>query len=144
MPTLKHLTCNVEWSTSNIPLQEFQTSYADGFVETYIAVPAIPTPFSIHLRSHGYIAPGLAMFVYMDGEYQCNRNRTNLKIPDGTAMKKQTSVDFLVRQKEEITADGSFRGKQWRFGTLDIGLSIFLLLVIDRNSLLMIIQSANL
>lgn len=143
MPNLKQLTCHVEWSTSNLPLQEFQTSYADGFVETYIAVPAIPTPFSVHLRSRGYIAPGLAMFVYMDGEYQCNRNRTNLKIPDGTSMKKQTEVEFLVRQKEEITGDGSFRGKQWRFGTLNIGLSILSLLVIDRNSSLMIIHSVN-
>ena len=123
MPNLKQLTCHVEWSSSNIPLQEVQTSYADGYVETYIAVPAIPTTFSVHLLSRGYIAPGLAMFVYMDGEYQCNRNRTNLKIPDGTLIKKVTEIDFVVRQKEEILVDGTFRGKQWQFGELNIGLS---------------------
>ena len=65
MPTLKHLTCNVEWTGSSIALQEFQTTYADGYVETYIAVPPIPTPFSVHLQSNSYIAPGLAMFVYV-------------------------------------------------------------------------------
>ena len=32
-------------------------------METYIAVPEEPTPFSIRLTSKGYIAPGLAMFV---------------------------------------------------------------------------------
>ena len=64
MPTLKQLTCNVEWTGSSLPLQEYHTIYADGYVETFIAVPATPTTFSIHLRSHGYIAPGLAMFVY--------------------------------------------------------------------------------
>lgn len=125
MPTLKNLTCHVEWSSSNIPLQEFETTYADGFVQTYIAVPAIATPFSIHLHSDGYIAPGLAMFVYMDGEYQCNRNRTNLRIPDGNSERKKTEVNFIVRQKEEIMADGTFRGKQWQFGELSVGLSIY-------------------
>ncbi len=115
MPTLKQLTCNVEWSGSNLPLHEYQTIYADGFVETYVAVPPVSTPFSIHLRSHGYIAPGLAMFVYMDGEYQCNRNRSNLKIPSEARTRKQTEIDFHVRQKEELMPDGSFRGKQWKF-----------------------------
>jgi hypothetical protein len=118
MPTLKQITCNVEWSGSKLPLHEYQTVYADGYVETYVAVPSVPTPFSIHLRSHGYIAPGLAMFVYMDGDYQCNRNRSNLKIPSEARTWKQTEVDFQVRQKEELMPDGSFSGKQWRFEPL--------------------------
>lgn len=67
MPTLKQLTCNVEWTGSKLPLREYHTIYADGYVETYIPVPSTPTPFSIHLRSHGYIAPGIAMFVYASG-----------------------------------------------------------------------------
>lgn len=121
MPTLKQITCNVEWSDSSLVLQEYQTVYADGFVETYIAVPSTPTPFSIRLRSNGYIAPGLAMFVYMDGVYQCNRNRRNLKIPDGTTTRTQTEVDFRVRQKEEMMPDGTFNGKQWRFEKLRAG-----------------------
>lgn len=62
------------------------------------------------------------MFVYMDGEYQCNRNRRNLKIPDPTTRPKQIEVDFRVRQKEELQADGTFCGQQWKFRELNIGL----------------------
>lgn len=49
MPTLKQLTCNVEWSASgpSIPLQEYGTTYFDGLVETWIAVPPVSTPFSV-------------------------------------------------------------------------------------------------
>ena len=117
MPTLKQLTCTIEWSTSgtSLPLPEYQTSYSDGIVETYIAVPPLPTPFSIRLKSDGYIAPGLSMFVYIDGEYQCNRGRNNLKIPDGRIPTNQTEVNFVLRQKEEAIAPGDFFGKAWRF-----------------------------
>ena len=81
MPTLRQLQCNVEWigrfawETRNIhlcvterllkgtenPLLEYNTIYKDGKVETYIAVPEIPTPFAVRLRSMGWIASGLAM-----------------------------------------------------------------------------------
>ena len=94
----------------------------DGLVETFIAVPLIPTPFSIRLQSDGYIAPGLSMFVYIDGEYQCNRGRNNLKIPNELTPKHHTNIDFVVRQKEEALAGGQFLGKQWRFEELPGGL----------------------
>lgn len=129
MPTLKHLTCHVEWSSSNIPLEEYNTTYTDGYVSTYIAIPSTPTPFSIHLTSHGYIAPGLAMFVYMDGVYQVNRNRRNLKIPGEGTKRSHTEVDFRVRQKEELLWDGSFEGKEWRFEKANIGKSASLSVV---------------
>ncbi|KAI4199261.1 MAG: hypothetical protein LQ350_004721 [Teloschistes chrysophthalmus] len=117
MPTLKQLTCNVEWSASgsNLPLQEYGTHYADGLVETYLAIPPVSTPFSIRLRSDGYIAPGVSMFVYIDGEYQCNRGRNNLQIPSGATKEHHTNVNFVVRQKEEAIPDGQFLGKQWMF-----------------------------
>lgn len=67
MPTLKQLTCNVEWAGSRLPLREYHVIYADGYVGAFIPVPSTPTPFSVHLRSHGYIAPGMAMFVYASG-----------------------------------------------------------------------------
>ncbi len=121
MPTLKQLTCSVEWELSKIPLQEYQTTYSDGYVETHIAVPELPTPFSIHLQSNGYIAPGLSMFVYIDGVYQCNRNRQNLRIPDKNTTKKQTEVNFRVRQKEELSWNGSIHGKPWKFERVNIG-----------------------
>lgn len=120
MPTLKQLTCNVEWELSQTPLQEFQTTYSDGYVETYLAVPELPTPFSIHLQSNGYIAPGLSIFVYIDGVYQCNRNRQNLKIPDENTTKKQTEVNFRVRQREQMSENGTFYGKPWKFERVNI------------------------
>ncbi|KAL8958700.1 MAG: hypothetical protein Q9193_004290 [Seirophora villosa] len=118
MPTLKQLTCTVEWSATgpNLPLQEYRTAYSDGLVETYIAIPPVPTPFSIRLKSDGYIAPGLSMFVYIDGQYQCNRGRNKLKIPTSATLQQQTNVDFVVRQKEEPIAGGGFIGRQWMFG----------------------------
>ena len=61
------------------------------------------------------------MYVYIDGEYQCNRFRQNLRMPDGTTTQRQTEVDFRVRQKEEMLEDGTFEGKQWRFENLNIG-----------------------
>ncbi|KAL8939056.1 MAG: hypothetical protein Q9216_003563 [Gyalolechia sp. 2 TL-2023] len=122
MPSLKQLTCNIEWtaSGSSLPLQEYGTTYSDGIVETYIVVPEVPTPFAIRLKSDGYIAPGLSMFVYIDGEYQCNRGRNNLKIPDSTTHERETNVNFVVRQKEKPIRGGGFFGCQWIFGTLEV------------------------
>ena len=135
MPTLKQLTCHVEWSASgsSVPLQEYGTVYSDGLVETHIAVPPVSTPFSIHLKSDGYIAPGLSMFVYIDGEYQCNRGRNNLKIPTGTTQKHHVNVDFVVRQKEEAIPGGGFIGRQWRFGEFSEGLWSILMHEISCN-----------
>ena len=121
MPTLKQLTCSIEWAGSEVALKEYNTAYADGFVQTYVVIPPVSTNFSVHLKSNGYIASGLAMFVYMDGKYQCNRNRRNLKVPDGTMSRRHTEVDFRVRQKEEKLEDGSYLGKEWRFEELNIG-----------------------
>ena len=56
MPTLKQITCTVEWTGANTPLKEYQTTYGDGYVQTFIAVPSVSTPFSVHLQSKGYIA----------------------------------------------------------------------------------------
>ena len=55
------------------------------------------------------------MFVYMDGVYQCNRNRHNLKFSDTTMDAKFTNIDFRVRQKEENAKDGKYIGRDWRF-----------------------------
>ncbi|KAL8872370.1 MAG: hypothetical protein Q9174_001986 [Haloplaca sp. 1 TL-2023] len=117
MPTLKQLTCNVQWSKSGpgVTLEEYGTIYGDGVVETYIPIPPLSTPFSIRLQSDGYIAPGLSMFVYIDGEYQCNRGRNNLKIPSKDIKKHHTDINFVVRQKEKFMEDGEFIGSQWMF-----------------------------
>ncbi|WEW58539.1 hypothetical protein PRK78_004007 [Emydomyces testavorans] len=130
MPTLKQLTCHVEWAPTNIPFKEYGVTYGDGIVESYIAIPSSSTPFSISLRSNGFIAPGLAMFVYMDGVYQCNRSRDNLTATDDKGDKLDTKrgkekearqgVSFRVRQKEEMQADGKWVGREWRFEPLQI------------------------
>ena len=57
----------------------------------------------------------------MDGVYQVNRNRRNLKIPGEGTKRSHTEVDFRVRQKEELLWDGSFEGKEWRFERVNIG-----------------------
>ena len=64
------------------------------------------------------------MFVYIDGAYQCNRNRSNLRVPAEGTKRRRTEVDFRVRQKEEtwVGGDGGigdrFVGREWRFEKL--------------------------
>lgn len=122
MPKLKQLTCHVEWTPSNTPFREYGICYGDGVVESYIAIPAGSTPFSINLRSDGFIAPGLAAFVFIDGVYQCNRYRGDLQISDKVRMDcLSDTVNFRVRQKEERLPDGGWMGRPWRFEPLNIG-----------------------
>lgn len=123
MPTLKQLTCTVERGNTKKSFNEYGTAYGDGYVETYIPLSFSDTSFAIHLVSKGYIAPGLAMFVYIDGIYQCNRNRYNLKLPEKKAQISKSEIDFRVRQKEERVGvgDGDYIGREWRFHHLQIG-----------------------
>ena len=124
MPPLKNLVCQVEWgSPDNLPLQEYNTAYSDGFVESYLAIPPNPTHFAIHLTSHGYIAPGLAVYVFIDGEYQCNRNRHKLLIPADGVARKDCEINFLLRQKESSGPDGTWEGQQWKFEKVNKGKS---------------------
>lgn len=123
MPSLKQLSCHIEWTDPQTQLREYATTYSDGVVESYVAVPPDSTPFSIRLRSDGYIAPGLAMFVYMDGVYQCNRNRQGLKLPSEATEKSDTEVNFHLCQREQRLRDGTWVGKEWQFEKLNIGLS---------------------
>jgi len=119
MPSLKDLQCFVELSDSNEKLHEYGTTYSDGVVETFVAVPDQPRPFAIHFQSNKFIAPGLAMYVFIDGVYQCNRNRQNLKLRK--VSDKHSLVDFVVRQKEEIGKNGSMIARAWSFEKLNLG-----------------------
>ena len=119
MPSLKDLNCVIELSESQQALQEFGTTYGDGFVETFIPVPSKLQTFSIHLTSNKFIAPGVAIFVYVDGVYQCNRNRQDLKLRKPSD--SRSLVDFRVRQKEERQDDGSMVAREWAFDKLNIG-----------------------
>ena len=122
MPTLKQITCHIEQGSSGANLSEYNTIYGDGFVETFVSVPSQADPFSIRLTSEGYVAPGLAMFVFMDGVPQCNRNRRDLVIPSTGSNSPQCEVDFHVRQKEEKIDKGRWIGRQWTFASLNTGL----------------------
>lgn len=117
MPSLKDLTCSIELSDKQTPLQEFGTIYGDGFVETFIPVPSERRFFSIHLSSNKFIAPGIAMYVFIDGIYQCNRNRQDLELRK--PKHGQSLVDFRVRQKEERQRDGSMIAREWTFEKLN-------------------------
>jgi hypothetical protein len=120
MPSLKQLTCTIELGSSHTKVAEYGKDYGDGHVTSYIAVPSEEVNFSIHLTSQGYIAPGLAMFVYMDGQYQCNRNRRGLQVPSKGVRDEHVEVDLRVRQKESKQADGSFLGRDWTFAGLNL------------------------
>ncbi|KAI4755911.1 hypothetical protein E4T52_11958 [Aureobasidium sp. EXF-3400] len=120
MPSLKQLTCSIELGSTHTKVVEYGKDYGDGHVTSYIAVPSEEVNFSLHLTSQGYIAPGLAMFVYMDGQYQCNRNRRGLKVPAKGVPDEQVEVDLRVRQKESKQADGSFLGRDWTFHGLNL------------------------
>lgn len=120
MPTLKQVTCSV-YAENDIKLREHQTSYSDGFVSSYIVVPTKSTKFNIQVTTQGYIAPGLAMYVFIDGASQCNRNRTGLLLPGAGINKSDYEVEFRVRQKEEKLADGTWVGREWTFAGLNTG-----------------------
>lgn len=123
MPALKQITCQIQWANTNAPFHEYGTVYGDGVVETFIAVPSTPQPFSIHLASRGFIATGLAMIVFIDGTYQCNRNRINLMPARNGTPRTRTEVDFIVRQKEKPMGEGIYMGREWRFDNHNIGMN---------------------
>lgn len=120
MPSLKDLTCSIELSDGHEPLEEIGTTYDDGSVSTFVPIPKNKAQaFTVHLTSSKFIAPGLALFVFIDGIYQCNRNRQDLKLK--TPPSRRSLVDFRVRQKEERQEDGSMVAQEWTFEGLRKG-----------------------
>ncbi|KAJ4409048.1 hypothetical protein N0V91_002863 [Didymella pomorum] len=116
MPLLKDLNCSIELSDVSEPLQELGTVYGDGSVETFVPVPKKQQTFTVHLSGRNFIAPGIAMYVFIDGVYQCNRNRQNMKLRK--PLDRRSLVDFKVRQKEERQKDGSMIAREWTFEKL--------------------------
>lgn len=114
-------------------LAEFGTAYGDGCVETFVAVPEQPQSFAIRLSFSEFIAPGLAMYVFIDGAYQCNRNRQGLKLRK--PLDRKSLVDFVVRQKEEFQEDGTMIARDWNFERLDIGELIHVTISLLRHCL---------
>jgi len=133
MPTLKQVTCSV-FTENDIKLREHQTTYSDGFVSSYVVVPPKSTKFNIKVTSEGYVGPGLAMYVFIDGVSQCNRNRTGLLLPATGVSKSDYEVEFRVRQKEEKLADGTWVGREWTFAGLDTGKIILYKIIVTEDS----------
>lgn len=119
MPSLKDLKCSIELSNDEEPLRELGTVYGDACVETFIPVPKRQQNFTVHLSSKDFIAPGIAMYVFIDGIYQCNRNRQNMKLRQPAD--RRSLVDFKVRQKEEKQKNGLIIAREWTFEKLDHG-----------------------
>ncbi|RMD45041.1 hypothetical protein DV735_g229, partial [Chaetothyriales sp. CBS 134920] len=115
MPTLRNLSCQILWADTDTPLQEYGTQYGDGVVETYVAVPDKPRRFYIRLTSKGFVHQGLAAIVFVDGTYQCNRNRVNLVPPKKGLPRERSEINFVMRQKEKTMGEGLYMGRQWRF-----------------------------
>jgi hypothetical protein len=121
MPKLKSLVCQIQWAETGVPFHEYATCYGDGVVETYIVVPNRPQPFTIQLTSKGFIYEGLAAVVFIDGNYQCNRNRVNLLPAKRGIPRERAEIDFVFRQKEKSMGDGIYMGREWRFDNHNIG-----------------------
>lgn len=122
MPRLHNLQCSIELGSTNVKLKEYGSLYKDGQVETFIAVPSEKDiKFNIHLASKRYIAPRLAFFVFIDGQYQCNRNYGGLVVPKKDTPPEMYQIDRRLRQKEIRQPDGSFIGHDWTFCALNIG-----------------------
>ena len=121
MPQLKQIEASVEQGTSNTKLKEYGARYSDGHVETFIAVPDTDMPFSIHISTQGYIAPGISVFVFMDGQYQCNRNKIGFKLPGDGVQPHEYEAEFRMRQKEDKTGGGVFLAREWSFAKLNTG-----------------------
>jgi hypothetical protein len=121
MPVLKQISCSIEIGSGakGIPLKDYAARYGDGIVESFVAVPKVKMPFSIRVVSRGYIAPGLAAFVYIDGECHANRNRLGLPMPGEFKDPRACEIDFTFRQKEEKLPGGEFVARDWSFAELN-------------------------
>jgi hypothetical protein len=123
MPSLKDINCSIEVGPSQQKLQEYGTTYGDGCVETFVMIPVEPVRFGVRLTSDTYIAHGLAMFVFINGVYQCNRNRRGLLNAPGNSstLDGRTVFNLIARQKEQKTNSGDLLAEEWRFDKLNIG-----------------------
>lgn len=121
MPECKQIRAHIEVGPSNTRIQEYHCRNSDGHVECFIAVPDTDMPFSINLWTEGYIAPGLGFWVFMDGEFQSNRNMVDMQLPVDGVPPDRYEAKLRMRQKEEKTSAGSFVAREWTFAQLQRG-----------------------
>ena len=116
MPVVSQLKCSVEWANSRVAFEEFGTTYNRDGVVCYIAVPSSRTAFSIRLQNTGYMTSGLSMFVFIDGRYQCNRNKVTSKLTEDVINQE---LDLFVDSREEKLQSGEYLAREWSFVMLD-------------------------
>lgn len=126
MVKLNSLKCTLEVGQPPSPLSEHGTVYGDGVVETYIALPTSPGTFSIRLTAFNPLVLGLAMFVFVDGVFHCNRNYVSLTndIID--------KVEFRVRQKEERYEINRSISREWSFEAVNAGKRLLVAICLRR------------
>jgi hypothetical protein len=117
MPTLNHITCTVQLANAlDDSVPEYATAYGNGIVSAYIAVPQHRTWFEIHLESDGYVAPGLAAFVYVDGTYVGNKNTVSL------SQTEEHQLQLVFDGFEELSDDGgNVTRRGWWFEEFIVG-----------------------
>lgn len=111
----------VENATTATPFPEHGTQYHDGVVEAFLEVPGRTTDFAIRLQLDEHVAPGLQVFVFIDGVYQCNRIVRGLLPPDDPSAAVNYQVDVKMRQMETEIDHGLFLGNRWSVGRLRSG-----------------------
>ena len=129
MPSLGFLSCHIILANRNHPFAEYGTSYFDSAVETYIVVPLNRLQFLISLKADGYIAPGLAALIFIDGKYQANRNQR------GFLASSKTKFNLLFTGGEHHEADGTFVKTAWWFDNVNFGRLRFVSSSVDREVL---------
>lgn len=121
MPELNGMQCRVEIGPHSEPLLEQCAVYSDRSVGCLVCIPCHDIAFNIHLSADLSIAPGLAIFVFIDGHYQANRNITGLAGAED--LDHTTSqIHMRLRQKEEVAAhNASLVGREWCFSRIKTG-----------------------
>jgi hypothetical protein len=127
MPILNDLECHIKPFESSIPFKELDTRFRGRSATTLVQALGTITRFCITIKSTKYISSGLGVFIYIDGVYQCNRLKLELKIPcAGEAFDVDKSgINFVLSQAESHLYDESlpnggaaFRVRPWQFGPL--------------------------
>ena len=126
MPSLGSLSCHVILANRNHTFREYGTTYYDSAVETYIAVPSNRMQFHVSLKADGYIAPGLAALVFIDGKYQTNRNQR------GFLATSKTKFKLLFTGGEHFEVDEAFVKTAWWFDNVNFGKLHGISLLVDQ------------
>lgn len=129
------MTCWLEAGPLLTRQREYDTEYKDNTVECFVSIPdadtlmSQPTPsliqlpraseFRVRLVVDRYTAPGLAVFLRIDGVVVGNKNK------NGFTIEKFGGKGFTFEKNEKVISGGEFiSGTPLDFGNLQIGKSV--------------------